>query len=261
MDLLAPITRWIVAPAWAWWESSPYLRHRRRLLRTQFDPPDVVRRRQWERLRPLLRHAADTCPFWRRRFEEAGLSAERVRSFEDFSRLPLLTKTDLRAGRPLAGHGEMISDAYRKANLLRKATSGSTGVAVEVFVDEDAQQFKRACTVRSDEWSGWRLGERVAVLWGAEEQPRRGWRPWLRGALLERTTRLDTLRINEESMARFLAALRRRPPRLLFGHAHSLYLLARFVEEGAGASTRRRREFGRTASFPPPWSSTTGNGG
>lgn len=32
-DLLAPITRRLIAPAWAAWERSPYLRHYRLLRR------------------------------------------------------------------------------------------------------------------------------------------------------------------------------------------------------------------------------------
>ena len=54
VDLLAPIIRHLIAPAWACWERSPYLRHDRRLRRTQFDPPEVIRRRQWEQIESLL---------------------------------------------------------------------------------------------------------------------------------------------------------------------------------------------------------------
>lgn len=224
MDPLASLTRRLIAPAWATWERSPYLRHHRQLLRTQFDPPEAILRWQWERVESLLVHAYRTTRFWRRRLQEAGLETGRIRSFDDFRKIPLLTKADLRSRQC-----EMLSDQYKDVPLHRKKTSGSTGVSVEVLVDEAASQFKRACVLRSDQWSGWRLGERVAVLWGAEENPRRGLRAWLRNMLLQRITLLDTLRISEESMGRFLASLRRRPPGLLFGHAHSLFLFAQFV--------------------------------
>jgi len=233
MDFLAPITRQLIAPAWAAWERSPYLRHHRQLLRTQFEPPEVVRSRQWQRVESLLMHAYRTTRFWRSRLQEAGLEPGRIRSFEDYRVVPILTKTDLRSRKD-----EMLSELYRGAKLQRKRTSGSTGVSVEVLVDDAAQQFKRGCTLRCDEWSGWRLGERVAILWGAEENPRRGWRAWLRNALLERATYLDTLRIDEASMGRFVAALRRRPPGLLFGHAHSLYLFAQFLQVRGGPGFR-----------------------
>ncbi len=235
MDLLAPIVRGLIAPLWARWERSPYLRHYRRMRRTQFDRPDVIRRRQWEAIAGLAQHAYATVPFWRERFDGAGVHPDSLRSFDDYRAIPLLTKDDLRSRRD-----QMVSDAYDRSQLHRKTTSGSTGVSVEVLVDEAAGQWKRACTLRSDEWSGWRLGERMAAVWGNPEYVKRGWRGHLRNALLERARYLDTLKMDRQTMADYADALRRTPPSLLFGHAHSLYLFAQFVRDKGGAGFRPR---------------------
>jgi phenylacetate-CoA ligase len=225
MDALAPITRRLIAPAWAAWERSPYLRHYRRLLRTQFDPPEVIRQRQWEKVESLLDHAYQTTPFYRSRLHDAGLTPGQVGSFDDFRAIPLLTKTDLRAHRD-----DLLSDRYKNdAQLHHRKTSGSTGVSVEVVVDDTAQQHQRACTLRSDEWSGWRLGERIAAVWG-NPQIRSDWKGRLRRALLERNyVYLDTLKMDEAAMGRFADALVRTPPSLLLGHAHSLHLFAEYL--------------------------------
>src|SRR5262249_26228111 len=58
---------------------------------------------------------------------------------------------------------------------------------------------------------------------------RPGWRGRLRNALLERVTYLDTLKVTEAALADFARELRRAPPSLLFGHAHSVYLLAEYA--------------------------------
>ncbi|MCX7424637.1 MAG: phenylacetate--CoA ligase family protein [Planctomycetia bacterium] len=227
MNWLAPITRHLIAPAWAAWERSPYLRHHRRLLRTQFDPPETIRQRQWHEIESLLDHAYRTTRFWRGRLADAGLEPGRIRSFDDFRAVPLLTKADLRERA-----GEMLSDLYRneKESLHKKRTSGSTGVSVEVLVDEAAQQFKRACVLRSDEWSGWRLGERVAAIWG-NPQVRTDWKGRLRRLLLDRDyVHLDTLKMDEAAIGAFADALVRTPPSLLFGHAHSLHLFAVYLK-------------------------------
>ncbi|MGO9112634.1 MAG: phenylacetate--CoA ligase family protein [Thermoguttaceae bacterium] len=233
MDFLAPVARHLIAPAWALWERSPYLRHHRHLLRTQFDRPDVVRQRQWEKLSPLLAHAYETTAFWRSRLQDAGLRPERIKSFRDFSAVPLLTKADLRAD-----GARMLSAHYAGAKLCHKKTSGSTGTSVQVQVDEAAQQFQRGCTLRSDEWSGWRLGERVAAVWGNPEYLKHGWRGRLRNYLLERQTCLDTLKMDSTAIEAFAAKLRRQPPSLLFGHAHSLYLFAEFLKPRGPAGIR-----------------------
>ena len=233
MDILAPIVRWLIAPAWAIWERSPYLRQYRQLARTQFDPPETIRQHQWERIETLVKHAYETTCFWRRRFAATGLSPGGIESWDDFRRIPLLTKSDLRTHRD-----EIISDRYDRATLHRSLTSGSTGVSVETFQDSARHEHGRACTLRSDEWSGWRRGERVAMIWGNPEYLKHGWRGWLRNSFLERATYLDTLKMDRESMARFVATLRRSPPSLVFGHAHSLYLFAEFVRSEGGPGFR-----------------------
>ncbi|MCC6124168.1 MAG: phenylacetate--CoA ligase family protein [Pirellulales bacterium] len=237
MDLFAPIVRRFIAPAWAVWERTDYLRDYRRLLRTQYDAPETIRQRQWEQISQLLDHAYRTTRFWKARFDEAGLEPDEVRTFDDFRRVPMLTKTDLRTRRD-----DMISDRFDAVRLLRRRTSGSTGVPVEVLLDEATNQFHRACTLRSDEWSGWKLGERMAAIWGnaAVEYRGRNWRGYLRNLLLHRATYLDSLNIDEPAMERFAAALRRRPPSLLYGHAHSIYLFATFLRARGIADIRPR---------------------
>lgn len=236
VDILAFAIRYAIAPAWARWESSPYLRHYRRLQQTQFESPDRIRKNQWERVASLLRHAYATTPYWREQLDEFGATPDRIQSWDDYRALPLLTKADLRARA-----GDMLSLPYSgSVSLHHRKTSGSTGVSVKVVVDDDAQQLQRACTLRSDEWSGWRLGERVAAVWGNPDYLKHGWRGRLRNALLDRATYLDTLKMDEAAMGRFVAQLRQSPPSLLFGHAHSLYLFAEFVKQTSGQGIHPR---------------------
>jgi phenylacetate-CoA ligase len=224
MALHAAAIRAVLGPLWAKWEDSPYLTHYRRLRRTQYDPPDLIRVRQWEAVRNLLIHVYGSVPFYRERFRELGMHPRDFTCLEDLRGFPVLTKADLRSHA-----GALFSNLCSREHLFRKKTSGSTGVSVEVFVDEPAQQFKRACTLRSDEWSGWRFGEPVGMIWGNPEYLNRGWRGRFRNALLERATYLDTLKMDEETLARFAMHLQRRQPTLLFGHAHSVYLFAEYI--------------------------------
>jgi phenylacetate-CoA ligase len=233
MDVHAALIRAAIGPLWARWEGSPYLRHYRRLRATQFDDPATIQARQCQQMTALVAHAQATVPFYRRRLREAGLTPSAIQTIDDWQRLPVLTKADLRAAGP-----DLLSEPYRGAKLRRKTTSGSTGVSLEVLVDEPAMQFKRACTLRCDEWSGWRFGERVAKVWGNPDYLRHGWRGRLRNAVLDRATYLDTLHLTEEALDAFAARLRRRQPGLLFGHAHSLFLFADYLRQRGTAGIR-----------------------
>jgi len=233
MSLFPQIVRNIIAPVWALWERSPYLRYARRLRFSQFESLEVVRDRQWQKLEHMVQFAFEHTPFWKKRFCQIGLHPCEIRTPEQFAQLPILTKADLRE----SSH-ELLSNKSSSMKLVRKTTSGSTGTSVAVFVDEDAIEFKRAYTLRSDEWSGWQLGELKAAIWGNPEYVKRGWRGRIRNALLERSTYLDTLKMDEKTMTAYHDELRRRSPSLLFGHAHSLYLFAEFVRSRGGAGFR-----------------------
>ena len=66
------------------------------------------------------------------------------------------------------------------------------------------------------------------------------WRGYLRNALLQRITYLDSLKMDEECLHQFASTLQRRHHSLLIGHAHSLYLFARFVDSVGQYSIRPR---------------------
>jgi phenylacetate-CoA ligase len=241
------ICRYAIAPAWACWEGSAYLKHYRELCRTQWDALEVIRRRQLEKLKALVAHAAATVPYYRRLFTQLRLRPEDIQSFDDLRQIPVLSKQDLRDRAD-----DLLSEAYRGQRLHVKKTSGSTGVPLTVLLDDAGMQFKRACTLRSDEWSGWRLGERVAKVWGNPEYRHGGWRGWLRNRLLERADYLDTLHLDDNALRSFAQRLRRTQPSLIFGHAHSVYLLAQYVAKH-GPKGIRPQGILTTAMVLHPW--------
>jgi phenylacetate-CoA ligase len=225
MGLLDFACRRLIHPLWARREDRRAAALRDELARRQFDAPAVVRARQIVALRRMLRHAAATVPYYRDLFCRAGFRPETVSAISDLQSLPLLTKADIRAR-----GSELLSESFRGRPLTRKTTSGSTGVPLEVRLDAGGLSWKRACTVRSDEWSGWQRGGRVAKVWGNPDYRRHGVKGWLRNRLYERAVHLDTLDMTPDSIRQFVAALNHTGPELLFGHAHSVYLLAEFID-------------------------------
>lgn len=219
LDLL---NRHLLQPLAAMKAGSKHLRYLRYLQQTQFDTPDVVAARQLGMLKQILRHAYETVPFYRRTWQAAGVHPHDLRSFDDLRHFPVVTKADVRTH-----ESELHSAVFANAtNVVVKRTSGSTGVPLTIRLDEPGKQWKFACTLRSDEWSGWRLGQRVAKVWGNPEYRHFGWKGRLRNALLDRAVHLDTVKLTSERIETFVRAVRRHRPGLIFGHAHSLYLVA-----------------------------------
>lgn len=227
--------RHVLQPLWAAKANSAHLRYLRELERTQFDTPEVIADRQRVMLQDLVQHAYATVPYYRQAWDAAGVHPQDVRSLDDLQRFPIVTKQHLRE-QPEAFH----SAAYAHAQVVIKKTSGSTGVPLTIRLDEPGKQWKYACTLRSDQWSGWRLGQAVAKVWGNPEYRHHGWKGRLRNWLLDRAIHLDTVHLTDSRIAEFIQALRRHRPGLIFGHAHSLYLLACKLEASRVTDIRPR---------------------
>lgn len=247
MGLTDAICRRLIRPLWARREDRNAAAYDRELGRRQFDPPAVIAARQAVALRRILRHAAATVPYYRDLTRRLKLSIDDITSLDDFAVWPILTKTVIRE-RP----GELLSELYGGKPLLKKSTSGSTGVPLEVKLDPLGLAWKRSGTQRADQWSGWRPGGAVAKVWGNPEYKRYGIKGFLRNRLYERAVYLDTLRMDDGAIERFARRIARHRPELIFGHAHSVFLLADFIHR-RGLPAYRPRGIITTAMVLHDW--------
>ncbi len=224
MDLRAHLAHRFLGPfyekRWGTWPGAL----RDELLASERLPEEVIRERQFAQAAQLVRFARANTPFYRDRFAALGPKAEDLRGLEDFARLPLLTKDDLRE----SPEG-LVSEGYARENMFHKRTGGSTGVPVHVYWDAPAHRFKNALVQRHDAWAGYRTGMKLAALWG-DTRKSYPLKQRIHQVLVERTLYLDTLEMEDEYLREFVARLRRFRPRILMGHAHSLYFFTEFLQ-------------------------------
>ncbi|HEY7155077.1 MAG TPA: hypothetical protein VH575_14030 [Gemmataceae bacterium] len=202
------------------------LRYLREFERTQFLTAEEVRQLQWQRLRTLLEHAYDQCPFYRQRFDRAGLTPGDLRGLEDLRPLPVLEKRDIQE----QGE-EMVARNWPRNDLIPNQTGGSTGAPVSFYLSKARKCSRAAATLRHNRWAGWRVGDRAAIIWGApRDRPDNSWRVRLRGTLLREPLWLDTANITEANMVAFHAALSRWRPRIVQAYARSAVLFAQYLQ-------------------------------
>ncbi len=80
------------------------------------------------RLRQVMAYAYERAPFYRRKWDEAGVHPEKIRSLEDFEEVPVVTKAELRAAQERAApFGDYLCED--EAEIVRvHGTSGTTGL-------------------------------------------------------------------------------------------------------------------------------------
>lgn len=224
-DFYSRIVRNVIAPIWAVKEGSPYLKHLKCLEKSQYLPISQVKENQWRRFKSILSHAYENCDFYREGFVKNGIVPDDIKEWKDLSAIPILKKDHIRNEKD-----RMIAKNIPSEKLIPKKTSGSTGVSLDFFIDQESLQWKRACAIRHDRWTGWNIGERIGAVWGNPEY-KKSWKGKIRNFLLERYDYLDTLKMDERDMLEFYQRIIKKNIALLFGHAHSLYLLARFLNK------------------------------
>ena len=172
-----------------------------------------------------MRYVYNNNVFYRDRFDQAGICPSDISTAEDLVKLPILTKEDVRQNT-----AQMISHGFDMKLLQAAKTGGSTGKSLNLYFTEECSELRNACARRHDCWSGWQPGEPIAACWGNPKFPKT-LKEKLKFALLQPYIFLDTMHVDKASVEDFLSQWRKVKPTLLYGHAHSLYLLAQSIRQ------------------------------
>lgn len=200
------------------------VRVRQGLEDSQWWSADRLQALQLERLRTLLREAGTHVPYYRNLFETLGFDPSGVRDLADLQKLPFLTKAEIRAHGPGLCHDEA-------KGLRRFNTGGSSGEPLIFYIGNERVSHDVAAKWRATRWWSVDIGDPEIVVWGSPielgSQDRvRG----LRDKLL-RTELLPAFEMSEARLDGFVAAIRRRRPRMLFGYPSAISHIAAHAEK------------------------------
>lgn len=217
--MLTWLSKNIFFPLWEIKDGAHRQQYLRKLSDSQWSDLKTLRQRQWEHVCEMVGYAFKYCPYYRERLVDAGFDGT-ICNWEDFRRLPLLTKRNIHENKE-----RLLSRKFRFEDLVEAKTGGSTGTALTLYFDDRCQEMRNAAAMRSDRWAGWDIGMKVAAIWG-NPPVANTLKKKLRNFLLDRIIYLDTMNIHESSIRHFIETWRHEKPRIIFGHAHSIYILA-----------------------------------
>jgi phenylacetate-CoA ligase len=193
---------------------------------TPFLPASQVRENQFKQLSTLLAHAGAHVPYYREVFRALGITSRDIRNFDDFSRLPVLTKAIIRErGR------DLVRDDVSLNTLWPHFSGGSTGVPLKFYRSREYMAASDAGIYRNLQQCGWRPGEMIAFFWGSSDKLDRmpGWEFELR-QFVRRSYLFDPFRSGEAEMAVWAKRMRSLRPGVLLGYASTISRYAAFLE-------------------------------
>jgi phenylacetate-CoA ligase len=178
----------------------------------------------WQKRKRLLTYAFDKVPIYRKKYAEAGLRPSDIRSVEDFEKLPIIRREDLRDH-----FADFLSKDARPGVLELSTTGGSTGTPVKVMHDKriPIDAFRHRI------FSWWGLDPAVNAAYVRRRQDRSLFEDLLSRLILwpRRDIFLDASSMTEAGIRRFIREFNQLEPGVLRGYVGAIHHLAVFVEE------------------------------
>jgi phenylacetate-CoA ligase len=195
---------------------------------------DLVRF-QSARLRRLIRHAYERVPYYRRLFDEHGISPEAIRAPSDLALVPVTTRKTLQS----LSAEEIVARGVNPARLTLHSTSGSAGRPIQIRRSWVEDRLLAAIRIRAMRSFGLTSSDEVAIVKTVLGHHAAG-----AGVLqyLLRTLRKDRWKsvdcmLAPEALARRLHELR---PTVVTGYPGHLARLAQTVDQSVLRALRLR---------------------
>lgn len=177
-----------------------------------------------ERLRKLLLNAQKHVPYYRDCFAAQGFDPRTINSLKDLQKLPFLTKAVIRA------EGDRMKSDIAQ-DLARFNTGGSSGEPLIFFIGNERVGHDVAAKWRATRWWDVDIGDTEIVVWGSpielgtQDRVRA-----VRDALM-RTELMPAFQMNEHNLDQFVARIRERRPKMLFGYPSAISHIATHAQK------------------------------
>ncbi|HRO26166.1 MAG TPA: phenylacetate--CoA ligase family protein [Luteimonas sp.] len=217
--------RQLLYPAYEGLRGRGMLRHLREYEANQWRSPEQLAELQWRKLTALVAHCWQDVPFYRERWQAIGFEPGDLRSPEDYARLPVLTKADIR------GRFDDLKARSLRDGLLYKATGGSTGEPLRFGYTRESNDRRSAVMWRGYGWAGAPLGRRALYLWGgAVGDPGRSaqLKERLYHAAFHRRM-LNSFLMRDDNMAAYADAIAAWRPQVIVAYVDPIFRLSQWL--------------------------------
>jgi phenylacetate-CoA ligase len=185
---------------------------------------------QFQRLSWLLTDAETHVPYYRDMFRQIGIKSSDIRNFNDFSLLPILTKSIIKERGK-----DLVRQDLQNAKLRKSHSGGSTGVPLTFYHGPDYDDFAEAITFRQLSQCGWRIGDTIAYVWGGSDRfhSMPHWRRELTQTF-RRRFQFDPFYSGDKDLGLWWKKWQRVKPVAVFGYASTIARFAAYIKAKGG---------------------------
>jgi phenylacetate-CoA ligase len=178
-----------------------------------------------QKIHALIKHCYANVPFYRHQWSALNISPDDIRSVDDVSRLPILTKDIIREN-----YTDLIAKNF-SSNIV-KTTGGSSGVPLKFQLDLESDERRRSVMWRGYRWGGYEMGARTLYLWGADAGPKpwhSRWKDKIYHRIYNRQM-LNSFAMTTANMGDYLSVFNQYRPEVVVSYVTPMMLLADWIK-------------------------------
>lgn len=181
---------------------------------------------QMQQLEKLLNHAYQNVPYYRKVFDERGLKPKDIQNFDDFRKLPYLTKEIIQKNLP-----DLKAQNYPWFKFQYATTGGSTGIPLGFYVERSISSAKERSFMLT-QWNrvGFKIGDRCVVLRGNVVHSANKNKFWEYNPV-DKNLILSSYHMTDETLPKYIKKIREFKPDFIQAYPSAITILARFMKE------------------------------
>ena len=185
---------------------------------------EEIRAWQNEQLHRIVNQAYNHTVYWKRVFDERGLTPSDIRTVEDVKKLPILTKKDI-----FTYYEDMVPDNVDQFPHRTERTGGTTGDPMQYLVDENIWGYVSADKIVAWKSTGYRFGDKFMALGSASLFKKNA--PLARRILdwIRNEHAYNSMNMDGELCRQYIDILEKQKIHYIYGYASSIYLLAKYA--------------------------------
>lgn len=186
--------------------------------------PEDVQKWQDANIKDFINHAYYHTSYYKRLFDENGLSPSDINSKEDLKKIPIITKDIIREH-----YDEIIPDDVGIFRHRFCVTGGTTGDPMHYICDENTWGYVTAAKIYYWKHAGYHYGDKFVALGSAsilslKPSISRRIYDFIRGEI-----GMNSMGIDDSTCKKYLETIRKRRIKFIYGYASSIFVFAQYI--------------------------------
>lgn len=230
----------IILPASDFVLGQSISRDLKKMMKSQWWSRDEIDEYQNYNLRKLIRHSFENVTYFNELFKRLKLTPADIKSKADLSKLPILTKEEIRRNYP----HKIIARNLPDSDFISGSSSGSTGEPIRFYETKKSSALRKAAGIRSLYWMNYSLGDKYIKI------SRRSRESLIKKAqdLINRCTYLYFDELNEDIFLSMIKTIESVDPKFIRCYPVPLYYMAEIIEKRGGIKLNNLEGISTTAS-------------